>query len=142
MRIGFTGTADGMTKEQERSLSVLFDRYLPVEEFHHGDCVGADAQAHNLFVFKFGDKIPPIIHPPEDDKKRAYCRTKPDNIREPKPYLDRNHDIVDETDYLIATPKTTQEIIRSGTWATVRYARRMGKRIFIIWPNGSIKHEN
>ena len=65
---------------------------------------------------------------------RAFC--KGDETRKQKDYLDRNHDIVDETELLIACPKEPEEITRSGTWATIRYARKKKKKLRIILPNG------
>ena len=32
--------------------------------------------------------------------------------------------------------------MQSGTWATVRYARKAGKRVTIITPNGRIIYNN
>lgn len=118
---------------------LLLDRFLREKrpsEFHHGDCIGADAQAHwNALVVP----VFIIIHPPIDSKKRAFCFNKtsyPDCLivrqRDPKPYLDRNHDIVDESDFLIVAPKTDQEETRSGTWATYRYAKKVGKPFLLL----------
>lgn len=132
IKAGFTGTQQGMTDIQQRVLSAILKR-LGAGEFHHGDCVGADAEAHAV-VYKLGLFI--VIHPPKDSKKRAFCYSLKTTILCPKDYLDRNHDIVDETDFLIATPKTKDEELRSGTWATVRYARKIGKRVHIIYPDG------
>ena len=57
-------------------------------------------------------------------------------VHTPKDYLERNHDIVDETDMLIATPGEEQEVQRSGTWATIRYARKQKRTILTIYPSG------
>jgi hypothetical protein len=73
-----------------------------------------------------------VIHPPLYDNKRAFCIG--DEICSKKDYLDRNRDIVDNCDLLIATPKETTEVLRSGTWSTVRYAKKIGKPIVIIEP--------
>lgn len=136
MNIGFTGTRKGLTGYQKEELGNLFwvwSRNEPQEiKFHHGGCVGADAQAH-VIATTYG--MTTVIHPPTNEKHQAYIV--PDELREPKPYLDRNHDIVDECDFLIAAPKSEVEIRRSGTWATVRYARRAGKRVLIIPPEGN-----
>lgn len=132
LKVGFTGTRKGMTPRQGETLVHLLLK-LGAVEFHHGDCQGADIQAHRATTVL---GIPVSVHPPEDDKSRAFAIS-PD-VRQAKPYIKRNHDIVDETDVLIATPSTSVEQQRSGTWATVRYARRTHKRVVIIQSDGTI----
>ena len=63
-------------------------------------------------------------------------------VAAPKGYLDRNHDIVDAADVLIAAPSGTTEKRRSGTWATVRYARKLGRTICVVLPDGVVRTEN
>jgi predicted Rossmann fold nucleotide-binding protein DprA/Smf involved in DNA uptake len=64
-------------------------------------------------------------------------------VHTPKAPLDRNRDIVDAAAVLIAAPKEMTETLRSGTWATVRYARKQGKQVWIVWPDGTVsKHES
>lgn len=46
-------------------------------------------------------------------------------------YLDRNREMVDGADVLIAFPKTAEEETRSGTWATIRYARKVGVEVHL-----------
>ena len=128
MKIGFTGTREGMTEIQKNELYHKLVEY-GATEFHHGDCVGADAEAH---VIAYGLKI--VIHPPEDDSLRAYCES--DFILDPLPHLKRNKAIVDQTDVLFATPKEMVEELRSGTWSTIRYANKRGKKVEILYPSG------
>lgn len=64
-----------------------------------------------------------------------------DEERAPKPYLVRNRDIVEETELLIAAPAKAVEHLQSGTWSTVRYARRFGRPISIIRPDGTVIRE-
>jgi predicted Rossmann fold nucleotide-binding protein DprA/Smf involved in DNA uptake len=45
-------------------------------------------------------------------------------------------------DGLIACPQTLKEEIRSGTWTTVRIARRLGRVIWLVYPNGAIVIED
>ena len=133
MRIGFTGTQIGMSLHQKRQLyNTLQAMCRNGGQFHHGDCVGADAEAHDIAValgFKSQDII---IHPPLDEKKRAFCGDYMSRRCKPKPYLERNHDIVDMTDILIVAPKTDVEELRSGTWSTYRYAFKQKKLIVML----------
>jgi len=127
-KVGFTGTHHGMTAYQLRQLCLLLCEWDP-NEFHHGDCVGADAVAHAV-ASKL--RIEVIVHPPVNTKGRAFCQS--DICLPPKPYIKRNHDIVDATDVLIAAPHQPDEVLRSGTWATVRYARQHGKEVYLLLP--------
>lgn len=128
--VGFTGTQDGMTEEQATRFELIIISSI-IAEFHHGDCIGADADAHDM-VAEHGVKI--VIHPPDIPMKRAFRKG---TILPEKPYLVRNRDIVDASDVLLATPRENYEQRRSGTWSTIRYAQKCGKSILLIWPNGT-----
>ncbi len=132
MDIGFTGTRDGMTWAQQAAL----DEMLQLEglRFHHGDCIGADAEAHEL-AWKYDKHI--VIHPPTDDRLRARCVA--NSIRPERPYHERNRNIVQESDLLIACPKQSTEQFQGGTWYTIHYAQGIGKIVRIIWPDGSVE---
>lgn len=129
--IGFTGTQEGMSELQQKLLHDILAFAVKDGDtvvFHHGDCIGADEQAHEI-ALTLGCKI--HIHPPVNGSKRAFCDAW-DAIYESKPYLDRNKDIVNSSIGLIAAPKTTKEEQRSGTWSTVRYATKNNKPIIIL----------
>lgn len=136
MIVGFTGSRVGMTQIQK----IKFKNYLKdikIEEFRHGDCVGADKDAHDI-VSKLG--IPIVIHPPENDKMRAFCKGA--QVLEAKSYLKRDDDIVNASHLIIVCPATMKEEKRSGTWYTFRKARKKEKKVLIIWPNGGCRYEN
>ena len=97
-----------------------------VTELHHGDCTGWD---HQSFMVADWLCIKTVAHPPEDN--RWHAETKSTVILPAKPYLDRNKDIVNAVDFLIAAPDGPEKM-RSGTWSTVRYAKKTGKR-GIVW---------
>ena len=126
MKIGFTGTQRGMSPSQAAALRAELSKYSG--EFHHGDCIGADVQAHQI-ALELGYQI--HIHPPTDPRKRAFCT----GILYPtKSYMKRNEDIVACTTLLIAAPRSTEKKSpRSGTWATIR---RANAALLIIWPEG------
>jgi hypothetical protein len=135
LRIGFTGTQLGMTEAQRAALkAVLTERDATV--LHHGDCIGADAQAHEIAV-SMSCEI--VIHPPIVEAKRAWKQAA--RTLRPTSYLARNKDIVRDTAMLVATPGEDTEQIRSGTWLTVRFARRRGRPVWVILPNGKILRE-
>lgn len=130
--VGFTGCQTGMTSQQKQQVAHILQG--KVKLLHHGDCIGSDKQAHAI-AFRFGLLIE--IHPPDCDSKRAFCRGA-NKRHKPKPYLVRNHCIVDASQALIATPDSLEERLRSGTWATVRYARTQGKPVLLVSPDGSL----
>lgn len=132
MDVGFTGTQRGMTEAQWRSLWSLFVGRAP-GNFHQGDCIGSDAQA--VWAARTaGFRI--IGHPPDNDAKRAFAPA--DEWREPLPYLERNHKIVLASQEMIATPGEFTEQLRSGTWATIRYARKLRRPLHVIYPDGMV----
>lgn len=136
MIIGFSGTRKGLTTLQRYGLDLLL-QYLPATALHHGDCKGSDASAH-FFAGRLG--VPIVIHPPDKDSLRAFCHAPPAvSILAPLPYLERNRAMVDASDVLLATPETAAEEWRSGTWATIRYARKTGKRVIVIEPDGTVR---
>ena len=125
-RIGFTGTRQGMTLRQQEELKALLPGGC---HFHHGDCIGADAQAHKIAREK---NCYIVAHPSNRSRQRAYCVCNEHLL--PKPPLTRNRAIVEAVDGLIGAPATSHEVLRSGTWATIRYARKVGKPIHILEP--------
>lgn len=137
IRLGFTGTRRELPAEQATTLRMMLEAFagrFHRVEFHHGDCVGADAEAHRI-ARDLGFSI--VIHPPIVRDNRAFCNGSSGVIvlRE-RDYMPRNRCIVNDSKRLIACPFTDHEIQRSGTWATVRYARKIGVPITFVWPNG------
>lgn len=122
-----------MTPEQREACARTLFRLSP-DELHHGDAIGRDSEAHELAT---NQDIRVVIHPPVNPSNRAFCEGS--EVRAEFPYMLRNRAIVAETDLLLATPNGPEASApRSGTWRTVRYARRMGRRIVIIYPSGDI----
>ncbi len=147
MRIGVTGSSTIVHGCQRLELEAELRR-LRVEWantqgewgqelwLHHGDCIMADEMAAELarrISFKLHG------HPPELDGYRAFVKN--DKEEQPLPYLERNRALVNSVSRLIALPDTMKERLRSGTWATVRYARKQGKKITIIWPDGTVSRK-
>lgn len=128
VRVGFTGTRRALlTSEQAWVRRVLTELHRPGAQFHHGDCVGADwfAQgvASELDYYT-------VAHPGEDTRFRAY--TANDYTMPARSALERDHQIVFHSTVLVAVPRE-REVLRSGTWATVRFARYIGGRSIRNW---------
>ena len=127
--IGFTGTRD-VPEDRIQKLKNLMKKFDAKHDdivLHSGDCVGADELA-----FKYAKKLgwKNELHPPTNPKYRAYCKG---YAHPEKDYLARNRDIVDSSKVLIAFPKDPdKEELRSGTWATIRYAKKRGKKIYYV----------
>lgn len=134
--VGFTGTRAGMTPVQIERVAALLRSMKGHGWLHHGDCVGSDAEAHDLAV-KCGLKT--AIHPPLVAQARAFRAG--DVIHPPLDYLVRNRMIVNATRGLLATPGGMREEQRSGTWSAIRYARMMRKPRVIVYPDGKVVNE-
>ena len=134
--LGMTGSRSGMSDLCKDKL-LKFLRKHNIIECHHGDCVGADEEFHNIVQEK---KIKIIVHPSTYTSYRAFCIG--NTVLPPSDYLSRNRSIVDSCDMLIAFPYSTEELTRSGTWYTVRYARLKHKKIIIIHSDGNCIKEN
>lgn len=152
MYIGFTGTRSGMTNEQKAMLRCIFeDCFVSSKardvklEFVHGGAVGADREAHHIarnLSFEAIHIYPchrivgfDIVwnYPPVKAVHVLHTIQKP---------LVRNRMMVDLANGMIAAPLGYEEELRSGTWATIRYARKTKTPLKIIWPNGSVTVEN
>lgn len=136
LKIGFTGTRESLTHWQLSHLQDVF-RYQRPTEIHHGDCLGADAMVHAMASTNRDIHI--VVHPPTNEKLRAFCKGDNVTILDPLPFIERNHAIVDACEIVIALPQTEEEQVRSGTWATARYALKTGKRLMLIHPGGIIR---
>jgi hypothetical protein len=130
--IGVTGTQKGMSDLQLicycQCLAKLITLYGVDElRLHHGRCIGADEQM--FFIAKMTG-IWTIAHPPIQQDRMSKFES--DENRAAADFLVRNHNIVDECDILIVAPFENHEILRSGTWATYRYAKKIGTNFIIL----------
>jgi len=153
LKLGFTGTHHGMDDFQKQSIALLFSQLLREYdeiEFHHGDCIGADAQAatilNDLRHSQTRCCVRIICHPgfppnhPKETKFRAFTDFN-DEVCEVKVFIGRDHDIVDETEEMVATPVTEDEEVRSGTWTSVRYARKQERKVTVLNPKKTLKFD-
>lgn len=122
MKVGFSGTREGMSVEQLDQLGFVLaclgrqgmnQTSRPTHEFHYGTHetvdLKADRAAANL-AHRYGWKVVP---------HHAVRGTE----------LKRDREMVAVVDILIAAPSTDKEEQRSGTWATVRYMRALRRPV-------------
>lgn len=122
MIIAFTGTRQGMDERQQRQFCHVLDWFCQMVdgsdeelEFHHGAADGADTEAARMAArTMLGPELVVARHPAGHDP------------------LARNREMVALCDVLIAAPAGHHEVLRSGTWATIRYARRAHKPIIML----------
>lgn len=138
MKVGFTGTRNQITVAQHHALCEWLKRQHDVTEFHHGCCVGADSEA--LDAVQSLTKIAVThAHPPIKAGYLSHSALDESDVKHAhKGYLDRNRDIVDACDILLACPDGEEEV-RSGTWYTIRYAKRSGKPVLVFKPDGEME---
>ena len=157
VHVGFTGTQDGLTMMQSHNLARYMRDYREALEpdraliLHHGDCIGADYQAH---IMAYGHGWQVELHPGTDGNGESPKRKHSENsefrhvraIHEPCPYAERNMDIVLSGMILLACPggpeKRRSGTRRSGTWATIRAAERMARMVIVFYPDGDIEMRN
>lgn len=130
--VGVTGARRGATLQQRHALARVLLTHNATK-LVHGGAKGADTQAHILAQVLEVD----IAVYPGPDTDLGHLET-PYAEAFRQPYLQRNRDIVDHCDILVAMPTTEHEVQRSGTWATVRYARKVGRRRAVVYPDGRV----
>ena len=129
MRVGFTGTRQEMTCEQFSALCRVVQTFAGVAEWHHGCCVGADAEGVEV-ANQYAPGARVVAHPPANAALVSLNTLDfSDERRDPLPYLDRNRAIVDACDVLVACPKGPEER-RSGTCAPPSDARSRDSSAF------------
>ncbi len=129
---GMTGSRDGLDGKQVASFKQWLSDNKPAE-FHYGDCIGADEHCVDIVrgMRALTGTVKIVNHPPLDEKQRAFQGG--DVIRKRYTYRTRNKHIVTASDILLAFPSGSEKSQpRSGTWMTVRIARKLGKKILIM----------
>ncbi len=125
-----------MTDKQKLTVKALVGFLMP-REVHHGDCLGADDEFHD--IVEEITKACIFVHPPRNSSNRAWRLGS--YVFKTQPYLVRNDAIIASADLMLAVPFGFEERLRSGTWATIRHTRKAKKPLIIVWPDGSYTPE-
>jgi hypothetical protein len=135
MILAFTGTQRGMTLRQKKIVKDMLAYFNP-NLVRHGGCIGADEEFHQLCL----DQMVALIQVWPSDvvgkvaKLASYTANTSVVYEKPKPPMLRNMDIVAGSGHLIACPAEAEEVLRSGTWATVRLSTRYNIPCTVIKP--------
>lgn len=137
----FTGTRQGWTGAQFKGVRRVFHilKDQGCRTLLHGVCVGSDESADALAIdeFQFITVGYPGVNGQGQSPWRSHgcrCAMMPE-----EEYQIRDHKMVDRSEAVVATPKGMFEETRgSGTWLTIRYAKKQGKRLYIVYPTGEI----
>lgn len=146
--LGFTGNRRGMTGDQKQVVA-QFLQWINPTEVHHGECVGSDADFHEM-VRVLLPECHIIGHPPKNESLHArlegyYAESPPDT------YFGRDRAVVDAATIVIGTPGVTnlpapaKAPTTSDTWKeggtgyTLVYAVERGKEVLIVFPDGGHK---
>lgn len=132
--VGVTSTRKGLN-EVQRLWVTFFLKEHQVNVLHHGDCVGGDDELAKMFHQK-GTYV--IAHPAHTiNKYKAKCQIN-DLILSPDDTLARNQTIVRHSELVLGFPYTIEEEVRSGTWFTIRHAKKLKVPVLVIKPNGEV----
>jgi len=124
----FTGTRSGMTDGQKAEVERLFVE-LRVTTLYHGAAIGADEEA-SLIAQRLGINVRAFPGNVDADRsKHAHA----DSWEKPESPLARNKAMVKRAHFVIAAPDGPERP-RSGTWATIRFARDEGKTVHLVVP--------
>ncbi len=135
--VGFIGVRGGLAYPQFRTASRLLvecdgpNALTGVEEVHRANDGWGDADFDR--IFRWMTPTPRVV---------IHEMPKPGQpVADPpiSPAHNRNRQIVDSCNLLVACPPVEVEELRSRTWVAVRYARRVGKMVIIILPDGTME---
>ena len=153
--VGITGRSNDVPPPQWQGLRdiLIYLHNAGARDLHHGMCQGGDHAAHQIAVTlndgmpRSNDRWQIHGHPGVNGRGEVWKRMPVDDpfefatVELDRPFMDRNHVIVYRTRTLVALPRFPEGhggSRRSGTWATVRMARRLGRQIIYVLPDGTI----
>jgi hypothetical protein len=134
-----------MTMPQSTMVGQLLEHFrsdIFEANFHHGNCVGADEEAAAIARY-----YNYVITAYPADLTKWQSDFKSDFYKPVTGPLTRNRAIVKDSDVIIAAPNAMMEpLVRntrgSGTWYTIRHARKKERKCVIVWRDGGVKWEN
>ena len=127
--ISFSGPTEVNALEEAYIAKVVHD--LEADEFNSGGAFGVDSKAA-LYAWAFHREAKHRLIVPKGcwhNEKLVEILSKHPSITVEYVeggYMRRNDRLVEACTRLVALPRTSREELRSGTWATIRRARKAG----------------
>jgi len=147
MKVGFVGNQKEMSKQQKdtliRIMKKLKHTYQNID-LHMGSAPGSDAEAFAIVV-ENGLVSRLFFYPSSNPDENAFDIEDPRDLEKKEIKLlrqnertifERNRNIVDTCDMIIAVPRETLEKRESETWMAIRYSKIQKKRLFTLYPDG------
>lgn len=143
MRISVTGTRTLSNRECAYVEQVMRAILNPGDEVTVGCCTGTDALVARLAYATEGVRVHAVVPAVPSDSKwldpewRRYCHTFHQMPPSDEPYRARNAVVIGRGDILVGFPSKPEDDPsqrRSGTWMTIRMARRtsIGIQIHVL----------
>jgi predicted Rossmann fold nucleotide-binding protein DprA/Smf involved in DNA uptake len=134
-RYSVTGVSRALTPAEIEIMRSVVRGLTDVTEFTTGCATGVDTAAHMIAIIELPNIyhrlcVPAaphnqsIVH--DERNARVIVEYVPAGMSRGESYMLRNDRLVAHADILLAFPETRVEELRSGTWATIRRARRAG----------------
>jgi len=139
--VGFAGSRRGLTEAQRRALRDLLAELRP-RELHHGGEAGANEELLAIIGGLPSDGAvgpPRVFCRPADGGEGASPAASGDVVLRPRPRRERDLALVAACRLLVACPPDAPERRGSRVWVLVRRARRAGKPVHIVWPDGRVE---
>jgi len=142
LHIGFSGTRYGMTLLQRRAVYRVFRWYRDNRNaitVHHGSCVGADAEAHDIArMLGLSVALHPGVSAKGDSPYRAECSMLPgERVWTPRHYFTRNAAIAACTGVLVAAAGDGTE--DRGTSHAISCAVKLERPVVIVSADGHMQ---
>lgn len=142
LHVGFSGTRYGMTLEQRRAVYKVFRWYRDNRNaitVHHGSCVGADAEAHDIArMLGLAVSLHPRVSEDCSSCLRAECAMREgERVWRPASYAVRSQTIAACTGVLVAAPHGERS--SRGTNHAISCAVRLGRPVVVVSGDGRLQ---
>lgn len=140
--VSFTGTTSVTREDAQGVIDLALRNLRGVTRFVSGAAVGIDTFAAEAALARFPDARHTLVVPAAPcnwvlaaewlGRGGTEVFHAPQGSSDADSYMLRNDELVAQADLLLAFPETQVEQLRSGTWATIRRARKAGVPVQIF----------